>query len=58
MLAEAGQYLRREKSFEGVEYETKPYPVDKEAANGIAEALTAITSFEETVAKPMIKDMN
>lgn len=44
-LAEAGQYIRRERSFAGVTYDTPIVPVDKETYNGFSSALAAIQKF-------------
>jgi hypothetical protein len=45
MLAEAGQYIRREKSFEGITYETKEVPIDKNVAENMATTLRSVLSF-------------
>lgn len=46
-LAEAGQYIRRERSFEGVEFATDIVPVDKDAAETLATCLAAIYEFDK-----------
>jgi hypothetical protein len=45
MLAEAGQYIRREKSFEGITYEAKEVAIDKEIAENMATTLRNVLSF-------------
>ena len=42
MLAEAGQYIRRERSFAGVTYELEPITVDRETYEKVARAMAAI----------------
>ena len=49
MLAEAGQYLRRERSFEGVEYATPAVTVDKKAAEQVSTAMRSILAFSNSV---------
>ena len=49
MLAEAGQYLRRERSFDGVEYATPSVQVDKKAAEQVSAAMRAILDFSNSV---------
>jgi GGDEF domain-containing protein len=46
-LAEAGQYIRREKSFDGIRYETVTVPIDKKVANGISSTMMAIKDFDD-----------
>lgn len=46
-LTEAGQYVRRERSFEGVEYRTPPVEVDRTAYSQFTGVLRAIQSFQE-----------
>lgn len=45
-LVESGQYIRRERSFEGVTYNTKSVNVDKRTAENIAAVMRAIRSFD------------
>jgi hypothetical protein len=45
MLAEAGQYIRREKSFEGITYETKEVAIDKAIAENMATTLRSVLAF-------------
>lgn len=42
MLTESGQYIRREKSFEGAEMETVTAKVDLKVADGMADGMRAI----------------
>ena len=49
MLAESGQYLRRERSFDGVEYATPSVQVDKKAAEQVSAAMRAILDFSNSV---------
>ena len=48
MLAEAGQYIRREKSFEGITYETKEVPIDKNIAENMATTLRSVLTFSSS----------
>lgn len=45
MLAADGQYMRRERSFHGVKYDTKPVGVDKDAAENMAHAMSEVLNF-------------
>lgn len=45
MLAADGQYMRRERSFHGVKYDTKPVAVDKDAAENMAKAMSEVLNF-------------
>lgn len=45
MLAADGQYMRRERSFHGVKYDTKPVAVDKDAAENMAHAMSEVLNF-------------
>ncbi len=47
MLTEAGQYVRRERSFDGVDYNTPTIEVDRTAYAQFAEVLRAIQQFQE-----------
>ncbi|HWW46329.1 MAG TPA: LPD38 domain-containing protein [Xanthobacteraceae bacterium] len=49
MLAQAGQYVRRERSFAGISYETPVISVNREAYDGISRALAQIQQFSEHV---------
>src|SRR5262245_52169176 len=46
MLSEAGQYMRRERSFAGVNYDVVPAPVDKDVAETVASVLSGIVQFD------------
>lgn len=48
MLAKSGQYIRRERSFEGVEYNTPVTKVSREAAEAISSMMLAIKEFDDT----------
>lgn len=50
MLAKAGQYIRRERSFAGVSYDTPIAPVNQEQYDSICEALADIQAFSKAVA--------
>ena len=54
MLAAAGQYVRRERSFKGIAYDTTPVKIDKELSNRAAKAFAEIRYFSETFAEPAI----
>lgn len=54
MLTKAGQYLRRERSFDGVEFSPKPFPVKPEFAERASTAMRTIVDFEDKVIKPII----
>lgn len=47
MLAEAGQYVRRERSFDGIEYRTPPIEVDRAAYSQFTSVLRGIQQFQE-----------
>lgn len=55
MLAAAGQYIRRERSFAGVDYRTTSVPVDHEAYARITETLSRILNFERDHVDPAVK---
>lgn len=57
MLTEAGQYLRRERSYDGIEFGTKTVPVDLEKADKIAEIFRAIYKLDK-IKKNSADDMN
>jgi hypothetical protein len=46
MLTEAGQYIRRERSFKGVNYDVAPAPVNKESAETVASVFSGIAEFD------------
>ena len=47
MLTTAGQYIRRERSFAGVEYNTTPVPVDRKAAEKISAIMLGVKMFDD-----------
>ena len=49
MLAQSGQYARRERSFEGVEYGLDVAPVDQEAYASFAGSIRAIFNFDRAI---------
>jgi hypothetical protein len=51
MLAKAGQYLRRERSFEGVEYKQQTVPVKEEAYQEFTHGVSGIFRFDLGFAK-------
>lgn len=46
MLAKAGQYIRRERSFDGVSYDVEPVAVDIKAYEAVSTALSSIARFD------------
>lgn len=49
MLSNAGQYMRRERSFEGVEYAVEPVPVDEKTYKQFSDAVRAVFEFDLAV---------
>lgn len=47
MLAKSGQYIRRERSFDGVEYTTEPVAVDQKATEDLSKIMYGIYQFDE-----------
>lgn len=47
MLVESGQMLRRERSFEGIEYATAVAPVDQESAETVASVMNTVFEFDK-----------
>lgn len=47
MLSDAGQYIRRERSFDGVEYNTPVVPVDRESAEAISAVMLSVKEFDD-----------
>lgn len=47
MLARSGQYVRRERSFDGIAYNTPVIEVDRTQYNNVASVLAAIQDFSE-----------
>lgn len=50
MLARAGQYVRRERSFAGINYDTPTVPVDRKMYDGVSRVLNAVNEFSKLVA--------
>ncbi|MBW4590966.1 strawberry notch family protein [Aetokthonos hydrillicola Thurmond2011] len=60
MLTEAGQYIRRERSFEGVSFEPIVVPVNHEIAENISAIMSEIMQFDQMkgkVVEHMDKDL-
>jgi len=60
MLTNAGQYIRRERSFAGVEYNTPLVPVDRNAAEQISAIMLAVKQFDDlkwVILKQIKKDL-
>lgn len=47
MLSKAGQYMRRERSFDGVSYDHENVPVSDEAYGGFTDGLRAVFQFDK-----------
>jgi hypothetical protein len=61
MLAQAGQYIRRERTFAGVSYDTVETKVDKQTAENMATSMRRILEFsrgKEVVVKALKKEMD
>jgi hypothetical protein len=58
MLVEAGQYLRRERSFEGITYDSNTIEVSKEAAEGVSEAMRLMVEFDRAKASAIADIQN
>ena len=61
MLTQAGQYIRRERTFAGVAYNTQETKVDKQTAENMATSMRDILAFsreKEIVVKAMQKEMD
>jgi hypothetical protein len=56
MLTKSGQYIRRERTFAGVSYETKESKVDKPTAENMATAMRSILNFSDKK-KGAVKDL-
>lgn len=56
MLAQQGQYIRRERSFEGIEYALTEVDVDREVYDNFSEALRTVQRFD-LMARLEIKDV-
>lgn len=57
MLSKAGQYIRRERSFDGVEYNTPSTKVDRRAAEAIASVMLAVKEFDD-LKQSIVKGMD
>ncbi len=61
MLTKDGQYIRRERTFAGVSYDTVETKVDKQTAENMAAAMRAVLDFsraKEAVIKQIQKEMD
>lgn len=61
MLTEDGQYIRRERTFAGVSYDTRPMPVDKQTAENMAKSMSMVLAFsraKEAAIKAMQKEFD
>jgi len=61
MLSKAGQYIRRERTFAGVSYDTKETKVDKDTAENMASSMRQILAFsraKEEVVKGIQKELD
>ncbi len=57
MLTEEGQYIRRERSYEGISFTADVVPVDRNTAEQVAEIMSSIMEFDRTK-QLAVKDMN
>lgn len=51
-MARAGQYIRRERSFDGVRYDMEAVPVDEAAYSSFTQALRAVFEFDLDIKEP------
>jgi hypothetical protein len=58
MLAQAGQYIRRERSFAGVTYDATPVSVDTKTYDQFAVLINQIQVFAEKYVAPRIKSID
>lgn len=58
MLARSGQYVRRERSFDGIEYNTPTIEVDRDQYNNVATVLAAIHDFSENYVKDAVAEID
>jgi hypothetical protein len=58
MLAKAGQYIRRERSFAGVTYDSPVVPVSRETYDRFSRILAAVLRFEVEFIKPTVKGID
>ena len=54
-LVKSGQMMRRERSFDGVSFESKIVPADKETADQFADAMRSIRDFDRVKTKQVNK---
>jgi len=57
MLAESGQYIRRERSFKGVEYAPTPTKVDRTTAESVSKAMREVAAFDR-IKQAALKTLN
>lgn len=57
VLAKAGQYIRRERDFEGIEYQGKEVEVDQESYASVRHALRDVFDWDSEVTHPYFKDV-
>lgn len=57
MLTTSGQYVRREKSYEGADMTTTEVPVSAKLADGIADCMAAVMKFSVAM-KPAVQEMD
>jgi hypothetical protein len=57
MLAQAGQYIRREKSFAGITYNTPSVQVDRAVYDRFSSILNAVQRFSEDHVKAAVKEV-
>lgn len=57
MLAESGQYIRREKSFDGIAYDSPSVSVDRQFAEHSAEIMRGVMEFDK-LKKKAVADMD
>lgn len=58
MLAEAGQYVRRERSFDGIAYNSPSVSVSRQTYNSYSNALMMIQRFSETYTEAATKALD
>jgi len=61
MLTEVGQYIRRERTFAGVSYDTKETKVDKQTAENMASSMSQVLAFsraKESAVKDLQKSLD
>ena len=57
-LAQMGQYIRRERSFDGVTYDVVPIPVDQQTYSDVSTTMAAIFRISEEFVKPAIEQID